>query len=184
MPLDRLQLPALTFLDMRRVEPTLDALRTSPLSADHDVVSRLVPEVVAELGRVLLPLALHLQRLGVDEREGALVVAGCVAERADHDVAVGEAVGGVRHRAVERVVEHVRLDDREVSRRARLRSDVDEVNAVASERGQHKLVPRLARVVMATGAGVPSGVVQLVADVRHGQAVDDLSTITLLSPAA
>ena len=61
----------LTVGDMRGVEGALDGVWRAPLGADHDVVTRLVPEVVVELGDVLLPRSCDLQRLAIDQNEGA-----------------------------------------------------------------------------------------------------------------
>ena len=165
----------LTFCDVCRVEAALDGVRTSPLRANHDVVSRLVPEVVAELARVFLPLSFHLQRGRVDERKRAFVVAAGVTKRAYHDVAVRQAVRRVRHRAVEGVVDDIRFDHGEVSRCAWLGADIDEVDAVATQRRKYESVARLARVVMTTGAGVPTRMMQFVANIRHGQTMNDLN---------
>ena len=53
---------------------------------------------------------------------------------------------------------------------------VHHVDPVAAERRQNEPVPGTLRVVVATGTGVPPAVVELVPDIAHRQAVDDLGS--------
>lgn len=61
------------------------------------------------------------------------------------------------------------------SRLAGLRPDVDHVDSGRDERGQNQAVSFLGGVTEAAAAGVPSGVMQLIAKVRNRQPVDDLA---------
>ena len=54
---------------------------------------------------------------------------------------------------------------------------VDHVDPVAAERGQNEPVPGTLGVVVAAGAGVPTAVVELVPDIAHRQAVDNLGSV-------
>lgn len=51
---------------------------------------------------------------------------------------------------------------------------IDDVDAVRLQTWQNEKRSRLRRIVVATGAGVPAEVMQLVADVRHLKSVDHL----------
>ena len=55
-----------------------------------------------------------------------------------------------------------------------VRADVNDVDAITVQGRHDEAVARLGRVVMATGARVPSGVVDLVADVRQVHPVNHL----------
>ena len=75
---------------------------------------------------------------------------------------------------IELIMELIGFNDLEMARRKRVRSDVDDVDAIAREAGHNEFVTATTRVVMATRACVPAQVMQLVADVGHRKAVDDL----------
>ena len=53
-------------------------------------------------------------------------------------------------------------------------ADVNDVDPTAAQRWQHQFVPRLAAVTMATRAGVPAAVVQLIIQMGHHQSVHHL----------
>ena len=77
-----------------------EASGMSPLTGDHDVVVRLVPEVVSKRRLVLLagwPGPHRFERLTVQQEEASLAVpfALAVPHGGDHDVAIRQAVGGV-----------------------------------------------------------------------------------------
>lgn len=61
-------------------------------------------------------------------------------------------------------------------RRSGLGSDVDHVDPGGNERRQNEPVPGSGRVAEAAAAGVPTGVMQLIVQVRHRQPVDHLQT--------
>lgn len=60
-----------TFTYFSWIESFADFCRISPLCADHDVPSRLVPEVVAELRSFVIsrPGRLHVEVLSVEQQE-------------------------------------------------------------------------------------------------------------------
>lgn len=55
-----------------------------------------------------------------------------------------------------------------------LGADVDHVDPRGDEGGEDEAVPLLGRIAEAAAAGVPATVVELVVDVGHRKAVDDL----------
>ena len=156
-----------------QVEPRLVGVRLAELGRDEHVPARLVPEVVVER-RVLaavLPAALELERLRIDDGEAARAVAVRVAQHRHDDVVARHAVDGVRAR-VSGLPDHVRRLDHLLDRRpARIVGDVDDVEARRAKAGNDEVRP----VGPVTGgrAPVPPEVVKLVADVRHRQLVDD-----------
>ena len=60
-----------TFCDMRWVESMQEGVWFTPLTADHHIVSRLVPEVVSKGGGVTgsLPVALHLECIPIHQQK-------------------------------------------------------------------------------------------------------------------
>ena len=61
---------ALAFGNMGWVEPFQEAVWFSPFTADHDIVSRLVPEVIAEGSSVpILPRSSYIKILSINENE-------------------------------------------------------------------------------------------------------------------
>src|SRR5205823_12787183 len=98
--------------DVLEVEPLLVRVRVAELRREEHVLARLVPEVVVHRRPLaaVLPAALELERLRVENREAAGAVAVGVAEHRDDDVVAGHAVHGVRA-GVAGLADHVlRLD--------------------------------------------------------------------------
>ena len=92
------QLPAvLARQEQLGVEPVLHHVGRSPLARDHGVVAQVPEEVVRQVLRpaILLPAALHLERLVVEHEDAAGTVAARGAERVQVDP-IGAAVHRVR----------------------------------------------------------------------------------------
>ncbi len=83
------------------IQSFLEASGVSPLSADHDVMMRLVPKVVAKVSLVLGSFgvsSLDLKRLPVNHDEGAFSIAlRSVSHAGDHNVAIAQTMRGVRN---------------------------------------------------------------------------------------
>src|SRR5205085_953526 len=94
-----------------------------------------------------------------------------VPEHGDHDPPVGQAVDGVRGGQLGLADHLVRLDHLVHLRGGRV-GGIDDVDTARDQAGDDQVAAGPDPV--ATGAGVPAEVVQLVAGVRHRQAVDDL----------
>ena len=149
----------------------------SPLGGDHDVVVRLVPEVVAELRFVLLaggPRPHRLEGLPVQQDEAALaVLARSVSQGGDHHVPVRQAVGGVGGAHTEGV--HLPgLDDLVQAGVAGVRLHVHDVDPVRAQSRHDQPRPGPGGVVETRTAGVPASVVDLVTYVGQVEARDDL----------
>jgi hypothetical protein len=159
-------------LDVGRVEAVLVGVRRAELGRDEHVVARLVPEVVVEGRRLaaVLPAALDLEGLRIEDREAAGAVPVRVAEHRDDDVLAGHAVHGVGSRVARLAHDLLRLDHLLDPRPARVVGHVDDVDARRAEPGHDQV--RAIGAVAGRRAAVPAEVVQLVADVRHGRLVD------------
>ena len=166
-------LPVPAGADVGEVEARLVRVRLAELRRDEDVLARLVPEVVVERRprAAVLPAALHLERLRVDDGEPPGAVAVGVAEHRDDDVVAGHAVHGVRPRVAGRGDHLLRLDHLLDPRPSRVVGDVDDVEPRRAEAGHDQV--RAVGPVAGGRAAIPAEVVQLVADVRHRQLVDD-----------
>jgi hypothetical protein len=94
-----------------------------------------------------------------------------VAEHRDHDPAVRETVHRVRGGQLGLADDLLRLDDL-VQLRFLRRFRIDDVDAAGDKSRDDEVAA--GAFAVATGAGVPAEMVQLVADVRHRQPVNDL----------
>ena len=121
----------------------------------------------------VLPAALDLERLRVEDREAAGAVSVGVAEHRDDDVVAGHAVDGVRPRVAGLCQDLLPLDHPLDPRRPRIVGDVEDVDPRGAEAGDDQV--RAVGTVAGGAAAVPAVVVQLVADVRHRSLVEDLS---------
>lgn len=169
--------PVLPGRHVARVEAVLEGVGRSPLAGDERVLARLVPEVVVELdvAEVVLPAAGDREVARVEGGESAGTVAVGVAEHRDRDDVAGHAVDGVRGAEAELLGDLLALDHMLDPRRRRV-GDVEHVDAAGAEAGDDQGVARQ-RGVTGRGAGVPAEVVELVADVRHVDAADDLPVL-------
>ena len=160
-------------LDVGGIEATLVRVRLAELARDEHVLARLVPEVVVERRQLaaVLPAALDLERLRVEDGEAAGAVPLGVAEHRDDDVVSGHAVNGVRPRVSGRGDDLFRLDHLVDLGPARIVGDIDEVEARGAEAGDDQM--RTVGAVARRAAPVPAIVMELVADVRHRQFVGD-----------
>src|SRR5262249_42653750 len=152
----------------------------APLAGDHRVLGQVPPEVVGQIlvATVGLPGAFDVERVVVNDEHAARTVAVRRAERARVD-AVWSAVDGVRTAIAGLARQLVGLDHLDQPWLAWIRLRVQHVDARGAQSGHEQVAPLDVRVwgVRAEGraAGVPAEVVQLVADVRHGRAPDDLT---------
>ena len=165
--------PVLAGRHVVRVEARLVGLGDPELGRDHDVVPRLVPEVVVDplVAAVGLPAPDHLERARVELCEAAAVASVLVAEHADHDLVAGHAVHGVRAR-VPGLGHHLLGLDHLLDRRpAGIVGHVHDVDPRRAEPGNDQVRP--VGPVAGRAAPVPPVVVQLVADTRHRQLGDD-----------
>ena len=128
-------------LDVGEVEAGLVGVRGAELARDERVLARLVPEVVVHRRprSAVLPAALDLERLRVDDCEAAGGVAVGVAEHRDDDVLAGHAVRGVRSRVAGRTHELVRLDHLLDPRPQRVVGDVDHVDPRGAKTGDDQV---------------------------------------------
>ena len=169
--------PVAPRLDVCGVEPRLVGVRLAELGGDEHVLARLVPEVVVERRclAAVLPAALDLERLRVEDGEAAGAVSVGVAEHADDDVVAGHAVHRVRPRVAGLGDELVALDHLLDPRRPRVVGDVQDVDPRGAEARHDQM--RAVRSVAGGAAAVPAEVVQLVAAVRHRRLVQDPSLL-------
>jgi hypothetical protein len=160
-----------------RVEAVLEGVRRAPLAGDERVLARLVPEVVGELelAGVLLPAARDREVARVERREAARAVAVGVAQHRDRDDVAGHAVDSVGGAEAELLGDLLALDHMLDPRRGGV-GDIEHVDAAGPEAGDDQGVALEARVA-GRGAGVPAEVMELVADVRHVDAADDLAVV-------
>lgn len=125
---------------------------------------RLVPVVVAERYVHLVPQCRRCKAwflLGgrVDEEESAFLVALLVAQAADHQFAIGQAVGRVRCTDSQSVqfLRLYRLDDAcLVLRRVGPLLDADNVDSITVKAWQNESITTLAGIIVAAATGVPS----------------------------
>jgi hypothetical protein len=159
------------------IEALLVGVRLAELRRDEGVLARLVPEVVVEGRRLaaVLPAALDLERLRVEDGEPAGTVPLGVAEHGDDDVVPGHAVDGVRPGVARLRDDLVRLDHLLDSRPPRVGAHVDDVDSRRPKARDDQV--RAVGAVAGRRAAVPAEVVELVADVRHRQLVDDLAAL-------
>ncbi len=130
---------AATVLEMAHlleVEARHEGVRRRPFRADHHVVARLIPEVVAErdVAHRVLP-APHDLEVFVDVEVTAGSFAPCVTEEGDDDLRA-QAVNGVWPREVGLRFDLVPVDDRVQRRRLRVGRRVHDVDVVRTHSGQ------------------------------------------------
>src|SRR5215213_7886263 len=153
------------------IEAAIVGVGSGPLATDHDVVARLVPEVVvvAHALGVALPSTRYVEVL-IQNQESTWPVALAVTDHGDHDL-IRQAVDGVRGTEVGLLDDLLRLYDLVELRRALLGCVYDVYAARALARNDQEAA-RLALIVVAGATSVPAEVVQLVSDVGHGGALD------------
>ena len=161
--------PYLRWPTSSRSKPGMKVFGAAHSERDHDVVARLVPEVVIELhaAQVVLPAADDVEVL-VEMQEAAGRVALRVAEHRDDDVRA-EAMHRMRRRQIGLGLDlapSITLCRRGV---LRVGAAVDDVQVGRAHAGHDQIAPLLARIAMARRAGIPAHVMQLVADARHLQ---------------
>ncbi len=166
--------PVLEVTDLFEIEARHERVRCGPLGADHHVVTWLVPEVVAErdVAHRVLPPADDLEVL-VDVEVAARCLARGVAEEGDDDLRA-EAVHGVGSGQVRFRLDLVAVDHGVQPWGPRVGGGVDDVDVVGPHARKQQVLAAHRRVVVARRARVPAGVVELVADTRHLQPMDDL----------
>src|SRR5918993_3299240 len=172
LPVPEVELPTVLSLGhVLGVEPSLVGVGGGPLAADHDVVARLVPEVVvvAHAGHAILPATGDIEVL-VEQEEAARSVALAVAKHGDHDVPIGQAVDRVWGGEIGLLDDLLGLYDLVYLGRL-LISGIDDVDPARALSRHHQEAPLLAFVSVAGAGSVPSEVVQLVSHVRHRSAM-------------
>src|SRR5215213_1257450 len=172
LPIPEVDLPTvLTLGHVLGVEAGVIGVGDGPLATDHDVVARLVPEVVVEVHAVRAPIpAAGDVEVLVEQEESTWPVALAVTDHGDHDP-IRQAVDGVRGGEVGLLDDLLGLYDLVELWRALLGGIYDVYAARALARNDQEAA-RLAFVVVAGATSVPAEVVQLVPDVRHGGALD------------
>src|SRR5829696_6108643 len=172
LPIPEVDLPTVLALGhILGIEAAPVGVRGGPLARDHDVVAGLVPEVVvvAHASRALLPATGYVEVL-VEQEEASGAVALAVAYHRDHDC-VRQTVHGVRGGEVcflDNLLGLYHL----VHLGCSLVLGINNVDTARAFTRNHKKAPRLALIIVAGAADVPAEVVQLVADVGHGGALD------------
>ena len=166
-------LPVATRLDVGGVKTGLIGIWLAELGRDEHVLARLVPEVVVERRRLaaVLPAALDLERLRVEDDEAAGTVAVGIAEHRDDDVVARHAVDRVRSRIARLLDDLLGLDHLLDPGSAWVVGDVDDVDPRRPEAGHDQV--RAVGAVAGRRAAVPAEVVELVARVGHRHFVDD-----------
>ncbi len=121
--------------------------------------------------------SLDLEALAINEDKVALAVqVGSVSQAGDHDVAVGQAMGGVGDGAAD-IVQLGRLDDRLDLGRPGVGGHIKHVDTAAQESWNNQEVPGSGWIIVATGAGVPSSVMDLVAQEWQMSPMNNLKNI-------
>src|SRR5215207_1024185 len=172
LPIPEVDLPTVLALGhLLGIEAAPVGVRGGPLARDHDVVAGLVPEivVVADASRALLPATGYVEIL-VEQEKASGTVALAVADHRDHDC-VRQTVHGVRGGEV-CLLDNLLGLYHLVHLGCSLVLGINNVDTARAFTRNHKKAPRLALIIMAGAAGVPAEVVQLVADVGHGGALD------------
>ena len=96
-----------------------------------------------------------------------------VSEGGDHDIAIGQTVSGMRSAHPERM-NLPRLDHLVQLGVAGVSLHVHDVDSVRAEAGDDQPRPGTGRVVVATAAGVPASVMDLISNVRKVEARNNL----------
>jgi hypothetical protein len=123
------------------------------------------------LRAAVLPASLHLEGLGIEDREAAGTGTVAIAEHAHHDVVAWHAVHGVGTRVARSLGELLRFDDALDLRPARVAADTQHVDPRRAEPGDDQV--RAVGAVAGRAAAVPAEVMELVPEVRHRGLVDD-----------
>ena len=160
--------------DLLEVETRHEGVRRRPFTRDHDVVARLVPEVIVELhpAQVVLPAPDDLEVLIQMEKPAGGLALG-VAEHRDDDVGT-QAMHRMRRGEVGPLLDLGARDHLVQSGIPGIGRAVHDMQVGAAHARQDQIAPLFGGIVMTGRTGVPSHVVQLVADARHLQPADDL----------
>src|SRR5438874_4175723 len=157
-----------------QVEPRLIGPGRRKLSADHDVVARLIPEViVVDLACGLLLPASGNVEVFIQQQEPARAIFFGVAQHRDHHLPIRQTMDGMRSAQVRPGLDLLWLDDLVELGRA-LIGGIQDVNAARAQAPYNQEAPRLALIVMAGAASVPAKMMQFIIQARQLGAVDDL----------
>jgi hypothetical protein len=126
------------------------------LAADHDVVARLIPEViVVDLAHSRSLPASGKVEVFIQQQEPARAIFVGVAQHRDHDLPIGQTMDGMRSAQVRPGHDLLRLDDLVELGRA-LIGGIQDVNATRAKAANNQEAPRFARIVVAGTTGVPA----------------------------
>ncbi len=159
-------------------QAVLESIRRTPFAGHHRVVSEMPPGIIGEVLRstVHFPLASDVEALVIHQEDAARPLAFSIAEGGDVD-ALGPAMDGVRSRIARFVGDLLGFDHLDDRGLARIGLGVEDVNARGAQARHDQIAPlhvRMWRVgAQARRAGVPSEMMQLVADIGHRRIADD-----------
>ena len=153
--------------DLFQIKARHEGVGRGPFAGHHDVVARLVPEIIIELhaAQVVLPAPDNLEVL-IDVQEAAGRFALGVAEHGDDDVRA-QTMNRVRRGEIGLLLDLRTLDHLVQPGVFRIGRAVDDMQIGAAHPRHDQITPLLGGIAMAGRAGVPAHVVQFIADARH-----------------
>src|SRR6266567_1867268 len=139
-----------------QVEPRLIGPGRRKLSADHDVVARLIPEVIiVDLARgLLLPASGNIE-VFIQQQEPARAIFFGVAQHRDLHLPIRQTMDGMRSAQVRPGLDLLWLDDLVELGRA-LIGGIQDVNAARAKATSNQEAPRFALIVVAGAASIPA----------------------------
>ena len=151
----------------------------SPFGSHHHIIEGLIPEVVATLSLTITfcPGANEIE-VRIEKNEVSLSVTLSITHYRYHNIAIGQAVGrmGSSHIVA---LQDIPIDDLHYFGLARIRCHVQYVNEIRIQCWQYQTIPLRHTLcilvhVVAAGAGIPAGMMQLVALAVRKRAMDNL----------
>ena len=166
--------PVFQVTNLLEVEARHEGVRRRPFARDHDVVARLVPEVIVELhaAQVVLPAPDDLE-VFIQMQKAAGSLAPGVAEHRDDDVGA-QTMHRMRRGEIGLFLDLGARDHLVQPGIFGIGGAVHDMQIGAAHAGHDQIAPLLGGIVVTGGAGVPSHMVQFIADARHLQPADDL----------
>ena len=177
--------PYLRWPTSSRSKPGMKVFGAAHCARDHDVVARLVPEVVVERHRPGPGRVLHRPTISNSLsrcRNPPEPLPWRRREHGDDDVGT-KAMHGVRRRQVG--LSLISAPSITVwSRGARVGRGVDDVDVVGPDAREQQVLAGHRRIVVTGRTRIPPGVMQFVTDPRHFQPMDDLRVGRLCGSAS
>src|SRR5690349_19975235 len=160
--------------DIIQIEAFGIRIRRCPFTADHDIVARLVPEVIIVVHALgfVFPTPRYFEFL-VKQQETTRRIALLVTEHRDHHMTISETVNGVRRAEIHLFLDLFRFDYL-MQFWGSFSSDIDNMNTARSIARQDEKASRFAWISVTGTTGMPAKMVELIAAGRHGVSVDHL----------